>query len=203
MRLPWHLCLNPRMFWEPRLVTAPCSSFVSLEQLGVKIAFPKSAPKICALKDGPLKEKAIIKKKPASYGPDFIMFSCCYFHHRLFYIPHFFSFFFSPPSSCSLRSHLFGAHNDFYDNFAEKGSTWMQRELQWDRNVSGGTSLLPETFSQVQLRCSADQEKPDLRSGCKTPQNHWWQSFHLQNAMNLPSIENQPPWRWRRWSKEK
>lgn len=118
-------------------------------QNSVKIAFPKSPPNLCTLEDRSLEEKAIIKRKPASEGSDFIMFPCCYFHHRLFSIPlFFFSFFSSFPSSCCLRSHLLGAHNDFYDNCAEEGSTGMQRELQWDRFVSGGTFLHPEAFSQ-------------------------------------------------------
>lgn len=115
------------MFFKHQVITGLYSSFVSLEHQRVKIAFMNSPSNIWALKDGSLKEKAIIKRKPASYGSDFIMFSCCYFHHGLFYIPHLFFF---PSWSCILRSHLFGAHNDFYDNFPEKWRTWLQRELQ-------------------------------------------------------------------------
>lgn len=150
----WRLwdCLNhvPRMFFKRQVITGLYGSFVSLEQQSVKIAFMKSPSNIWTLKDGSLKEKAIIKRKPASYGSDFIMFSCCYFHHRLFYIPHlFFSLW-----SCFLRSHLFRAHNDFYDNFPEKWRTWMQRELQLDRYISRRIFLRLETFSHVELRWS-------------------------------------------------
>jgi len=78
------------MFFKQQVITGLYGIFVSLEQQSVKIAFMKSPSNTWALKDRSLKEKAIIKRKPASYGSDFIMFSCCYFHHRLFYIPHLF-----------------------------------------------------------------------------------------------------------------
>ena len=151
----------PRMFFKQQVITGLYGIFVSLEQQSVKIAFMKSPSNTWALKDRSLKEKAIIKRKPASYGSDFIMFSCCYFHHRLFYIPHlFFSLW-----SCILRSHLFRARNDFYDNFPEEWRTRMERELQLDRYRSGRIFLRLETFSPVELGWSIpNQEMPDRRS---------------------------------------
>lgn len=53
------------MFLKHHVITGLCDSFVSLEQQSVKIAFMKSLLNIWTLKDGSLKEKAIIKRKPA------------------------------------------------------------------------------------------------------------------------------------------
>lgn len=60
-------CSNhePRMFFKYCVVTGLCGSFVSLEQQSVKIGFMKSPLNIWTLKDRSLKEKAIIRRKPA------------------------------------------------------------------------------------------------------------------------------------------
>lgn len=88
MVFPCHLCLNPRMFFQP----LGYHSLAPSEQQRVKIVSPKSPPNLCTLR----KEKAIIKGKAASNGSDLIIFPCWYFHHRLFYIPPPLLFFFCP-----------------------------------------------------------------------------------------------------------
>lgn len=63
--LPYWPNHEPRMFFKYCVVTGLCGSFVSLEQQSVKIGFMKSPLNIWTLKDRSLKEKAIIRRKPA------------------------------------------------------------------------------------------------------------------------------------------
>lgn len=130
MVFPCHLCLNPRMFFQP----LGYHSLAPSEQQRVKIVSPKSPPNLCTLR----KEKAIIKGKAASNGSDLIIFPCWYFHHRLFYIPPPL-FFFAPPSSCSFRSHLLGAPNGFCV-FCREGKHWVAEGAAVTDSCQGGFS---------------------------------------------------------------